>query len=285
MYAITGITGQVGGAAADSLLAAGQAVRAVLRDPHKGQPWQTKGCALAIARLDDVAAMTAAMRDVQGVFVLLPPLFDPRPGFPEVRALIEALLAAISAAQPPKVVLLSTIGAQAKQPNLLNQLGLAEQAFATLPMPVTYLRAGWFIENALWDVAAARQDGVLRSFLQPLDKPVPMVATRDIGALVAELLQEPWSGHRVVELEGPRRITPHQLAAAFADALGRPVRAEAVPRESWLELFRGQGMAHPLPRAQMLDGFNEGWITFESGAVRRGATALDTVIDELIRRG
>jgi NAD(P)H dehydrogenase (quinone) len=285
MYAITGITGQVGGAAADSLLAAGQAVRAVLRDQRKGQAWQAKGCALAIAEIDDVAAMTAALREVQGVFVLLPPLFDPSPGFPEVRALIDALLAAIRAANPPKVVLLSTIGAQARQPNLLNQLGLAEQAFATLPMPVTYLRAAWFIENALWDVAAARQEGVLRSFLQPLNKPVPMVATRDIGALVAELLQETWSGQRVVELEGPRRVTPNQLAAAFADALGRPVRAEAVPRESWLELFRAQGMANPLPRLQMLDGFNEGWIAFESDAVRRGPTKLETVIGELIQRG
>jgi uncharacterized protein YbjT (DUF2867 family) len=285
MYAITGITGQVGGAAADSLLAAGQAVRAVLRDPRKGQAWQAKGCALAIAGIDDVAAMTAALHEVQGVFVLLPPLFDPSPGFPEVRALIEALLAAIRAANPPKVVLLSTIGAQARQSNLLNQLGMAEQAFAALPMPVTYLRAAWFIENALWDVAAAREEGVLRSFLQPLNKPVPMVATRDIGALVAELLQETWSGQRVVELEGPQRVTPNQLAAAFANALGRPVCAEAVPRGSWLELFRAQGMAHPLPRMQMLDGFNEGWIAFESDAVRRGTTKLETVIGELIQRG
>jgi uncharacterized protein YbjT (DUF2867 family) len=152
-------------------------------------------------------------------------------------------------------------------------------------MPVTYLRAAWFIENALWDVAAARQEGVLRSFLQPLNNPVPMVATRDIGALVAELLQETWSGQRVVELEGPQWVTPNQLAAAFADALGRSVRAEAVPRESWLELFRAQGMAHPLPRVQMLDGFNEGWIAFESDSVRRGTTKLEKVIGELIPRG
>jgi NAD(P)H dehydrogenase (quinone) len=36
MYAITGITGQVGGALARYLLAAKQGVRAVLRDPAQG---------------------------------------------------------------------------------------------------------------------------------------------------------------------------------------------------------------------------------------------------------
>ena len=40
------------------------------------------------------------------------------------------------------------------------------------------------------------------SFLQPLDKPVPMVATADIGREAAKLLQESWTGRRVVELEG-----------------------------------------------------------------------------------
>jgi hypothetical protein len=43
------------------------------------------------------------------------------------------------------------------------------------------------------------------------------------------------------------------------------VRIDAVPRESWGALFRSQGMRNPIPRIQMLDGFNEGWIVFEGG--------------------
>ncbi len=34
-------------------------------------------------------------------------------------------------------------------------------------------------------------------------------------------------------------------------------------------IFRAHGMRDPIPRIQMLDGFNEGWIKFE-----RGGTAL-----------
>ncbi len=117
-----------------------------------------------------------------------------------------------------------------------------------------------------------------------LDKPVPMVATADIGCLAAELLQEKWKGHRVVELEGLSPVTPKEIAATFARLLGRPVRVEAVPRETWGPLFKSQGMKNPEPRVQMLDGFNEGWIKFEGkdGGVRKGKVELETVLRSLI---
>ena len=262
-------------------------VRGVMRGAAKGAAWKERGCEIALAEMNDAAALTAAFTRVNGVFVLLPSNFDPMPGFPEVRAIITALTTAIEAAKPPKVVCLSTIGAQATQPNLLNQLGLAEQALGTLPVPICFLRAAWFMENAAWDVAPARDLGVVPSFLQPLDKPVPMIATTDIGHLAAALLQETWTGCRVVELEGPRRITPNQIAETFAKILGRPVRMEAVPRDAWEGLFASQGTKNPTPRAQMLDGFNEGWIEFENGeqGSLKGQTEIETVLRQLVARG
>jgi NAD(P)H dehydrogenase (quinone) len=282
MYAVTGITGQVGGAVARALLSDGRPVRAVVRDAAKATAWRALGCDVALADLADEAAVTEAFRGVEAVFLLPPPIFDPEPGFPEIRTLVAGLRRALVAARPQRLVCLSTIGAQAAQPNLLNQLGLVEQALRDLPMPVAFLRPAWFMENALWDVAAARA-GTIQSFLQPLDKPVPMVATADIGRLAATLLQENWTGQRVVELEGPRRVSPKQLAAAFARVLGHPVAAEIVPRDSWETLFRDQGMRNPAPRAQMIDGFNEGWIEYE-GTSHVGETELDAVVAELVRR-
>lgn len=286
MYAITGITGKVGGTLARSLLAAKLPVRAVARDAGKGRAWAGLGCEVAIADMTDAAALAAAFEGAEGVFILPPPEFDPAPGFPEARAVIDAVGAALEAARPGKAVCLSTIGAQATQPNLLTQRTLLEQALGALPLPVAFLRPGWFLDNAEWDVASARDDGVVSSFLQPLDKPVPMVATDDVGRAAARLLQESWSGTRIVELEGPRRVTPQDIAATFARILGRPVRAEAVPRETWSALFRAQGTKDPVPRIQMLDGFNEGWIAFEGGAgsVVKGETDLETVLRRLVRQ-
>lgn len=160
-----------------------------------------------------------------------------------------------------------------------------EQELGSLPMPIAFLRAGWFIENAAWDVEPARTAGVIPSFLQPLDKPVPMVATTDVGRVAASMLQQQWSGKRIVELEGPRRITPNDLANAFSRLLGKDVRMETAPRDTWEALFESQGMKNPTPRIQMLDGFNEGWIEFERpDQTIKGTVALETVLHSLIER-
>ena len=285
MFAITGITGQVGGAVARALIDNGQRVRAVVRNAEKGAAWARKGCEVAVADLYDAAALKKAFAGVQGVFFLLPPVFDPSPDFSEARRVIAAVREALEVARPSKVVSLSTIGAQALQPNLLQQHQLQEKSLGTLPLPITFLRAAWFMENATWDVAPARTTGVIPSFLYPLDKPVPMVATEDIGRVAAELLQETWQGRRVVELEGAR-LSPNDIAAAFGRVLEREVRMEAVPRATWEALFKSQGMKNPVPRAQMLDGFNEGWIDFEGDAssTRKGTVSLDTVLQTLIAR-
>jgi NAD(P)H dehydrogenase (quinone) len=286
MYAITGVTGQVGGAVARTLMEAGCPVRAVVRDARKGASWTERGCALALADINDAAALTAAFAGVEGVFVLLPSSFDPTPGFPETRAIVTALRTALVAARPGRVVCLSTIGAQAERPNLLSQLGIMEAELGALPLPVTLLRPAWYMENAAWDIAPARQSGVVPSFLQPLDKKFPMIATADVGRVAAELVQQTWSGRRIVELEGPRRVSPNEIAAALAAILERPVRMEAVPRATWAALFRAQGMKDPTPRMQMLDGFNEGWIEFEGGKAqsRKGKVELATVLEELVAR-
>ena len=124
---------------------------------------------------------------------------------------------------------------------------------------------------------------MLRSFLQPADRAFPMVATRDSGALAAELIQQDWQGKRVVQLEGPSRMSPQDLAQAFATVLERPIRIEIVPRADWEATFRAQGMRYPLPRIRMLDGFNEGWIELQGGRnqVRKGTTPLVEVIAEI----
>jgi uncharacterized protein YbjT (DUF2867 family) len=285
MFAITGITGKVGAAVARSLLSADQSVRAVVRDRSKGTAWAQLGCDIAVADQSDTKALTAAFEGTTGVFVVVPPVFDPAPGFPEAMGFINSLLAALASAKPAKVVALSTIGADAPQPNLLNALSRMEQALGNLPMPVTFLRAAWFMENAAWDIASAKS-GLIQSYLQPLDRPVPMVSADDVGRAAAALLQERWEGKRVVELEGPQRVSPDALAAAFAKALGTPVRAEVVQRNRWEAIFRAQGMKNPTPRMQMIDGFNAGWIDFpDRGAhARKGSISIDQAIATLVQR-
>jgi uncharacterized protein YbjT (DUF2867 family) len=285
MYAITGITGQVGGAVAENLLAEGKQVRAVVRNAGKGKAWAQRGCEVALAEMNDPDALTEAFAGAKGVFVLLPPIFDPSPGFPEAREAIESIRRALVAAMPARVVCLSTIGGQVERPNLLNQLHWMEKAIGDLQLAITFLRPAWFMENCAWDIAPARELGVIPSFLQPLEKPVPMVATSDVGKVAAELLLSSETPG-VVELEGPESISPNRIAAAFGQLLGKEVRTQIVPRDTWESLFRAQGMKNPGPRMQMLDGFNEGWIEFEGAETnsRKGTTTLDVVLRSLMEQ-
>jgi len=134
------------------------------------------------------------------------------------------------------------------------------------------------MENAAYDVIAARETGVINSFLQPLDKAIPMMATADIGVLAAQLLQQQWTGRRVVELEGPHRVSPNDIAQALADILQRDVSVQLVPRDTWEPMFREQGAKNPLPRMRMIDGFNEGWICFEGNDEEKGQKPTTTVV-------
>jgi NAD(P)H dehydrogenase (quinone) len=283
MFVITGVTGKVGGQVASTLLAQGHKVRAVVRTVAKGEEWAAKGCEVFIANIDDATALTEAFRGAEGVFLMTPPNYDPEPGFPDTERNATAIREALETAQPEKVVYLSTVGAHIVEFNLLNNSGMTEAMLRTVSVPVAFLRAAWFMENASWDVASAKT-GVVHSFLQPLDHKIPMIATQDIAQTAVELLGETWQGVRVVELEAHERYSAADVAAAFASALGTPVRTEIVPRASWEELFRSQGTIYPLPRIRMIDGFNEGWIDFEGAThtVLKARTELSAVIRSLV---
>lgn len=164
MYAITGITGQVGGELARTLLAADESVRAVVHDVKKGQEWAALGCEVALAEMEDASALADGFTGATAVFILPPSEFDPEPGYPEARAVINNIVEALRAAKPRRVVCLSTIGADAKQDNLLSQRGVMEAALRELQIPLTILRPAWYIDNAAWDVASACDTGLIQIY-------------------------------------------------------------------------------------------------------------------------
>ncbi|SDR33726.1 Uncharacterized conserved protein YbjT, contains NAD(P)-binding and DUF2867 domains [Paraburkholderia fungorum] len=291
MYAITGVTGQVGGAAARALLDAGHAVRAVLRDESKAAQWVERGAEVAIASFEDADALTAAFRDTAGVFVMIAPNFAPQPGYPNAHTAAAVLTEALTKARPQRIAALSSIGAQRESGlGLITQVHILEEALAALAdstsIPTAILRPALFMENSLWDIAPSRETGVMPAFLHPVDRKFPMVATADIGRVIAQTLEQSWQGRRVIEIEGPQRYTQQEIAALLGGVLGRAVRAQAVPRDQWDALFQAQGTAWPTPRIEMIDALNSGWIDFEDGVNERvtGATSYQTVLAELAGR-
>ncbi len=112
MFAITAVTGKVGGTTARALINAGHKVRAIVRDRAKGAEWERLGAEVAVATFDDADVLTRAFEGTEGVFVMASPNFAPDPGFPGARKDAAAQAAAIQRARPGKVVMLSSIGGQ-----------------------------------------------------------------------------------------------------------------------------------------------------------------------------
>ena len=110
MFAIMGITGHVGSAAAKALLEQGKSVRAIVRDTEKAKTWADRGAEIAVADYGDAGALKSAFTNVEGVFVMIPPYFAPEKDFPEARAVVAALHQALAEAKPPKAVYLSSVG-------------------------------------------------------------------------------------------------------------------------------------------------------------------------------
>jgi NAD(P)H dehydrogenase (quinone) len=281
-YAITGISGHVGGPAAEKLLADGHRLRAVVRSEAKAAVWRTRGAEIALAALDDADALSRAFAGVDGAFLMTPTWFEADDMFAENRKALAALGKAIASAGPAKLVLLSSIGAHLPRgTGAILKLHEMEEAFAGLQATAS-VRAAWFMENFTGMLPYVKESGLFPSMLAPLERAHPMVATADIGAVVACLLTEDWRGRRVIELEGPHRYAPRDVAAAFAAVLGRKVEARVQPQSEWDATYRSWGLT---PRsaeamAEMVQGFNSGLIRFEGNGAERatGGTTLETVL-------
>lgn len=263
MFFVAGITGQTGGATARALLSQGRAVRALTRDPRTAAGWAGPGVDVRQGDLRDPAALTAALDGVEGAYLMLPPVLAPAPGFPEAMAIITSLTEALGQAPPPRVVALSSVGSeQASRLGGITATHLLEQALAGLPSPAAFVRAGSFLENYTHALGPAAATGRFDTFLTPATRPVPMVATADIGNQAAHLLTSDWTGRRVIELGS--RISPDDLAQAMGQVLGRPVQAHSIPREQWAAVLEAQGIppGRTGPFEEMEDGFNSGWIDF-----------------------
>src|ERR1700689_1871978 len=287
MFAILGITGKVGGATAQALLAAGKKVRGIVRDKSKAAHLAKQGVELVTGDVSDTESLVKAMQGGEGVFVMNPPNFAPKPGFPEAKASLSNIHAALAKATPPKAVYLSSIGAQHDRGlGLITQSHMLEEIMGKLPIANAFIRAAWFLENYQWDVQSARETGQIDAYLEPATREFPMVATQDVGELTAKALLESWKGNRVLELEGPERYSPLEAGKAFSKILGREVNVRPIPRSQWQEKFVAQGIPADCTgaRIEMVEGFNSGLIDFEGDDAEHcmGKLAIEQVIKSLI---
>lgn len=113
-----------------------------------------------------------------------------------------------------------------------------EQVLKQAGLPTTMLRACLFMEE-FWK--RYTRPAILKgtfSFAVPPDRPLHLITTKDMGRVAAYVIKHRSSYvGREIELAGDR-LTPQQMAEAFAQAQGKPVAYKEIPPWIFLLLFR-----------------------------------------------
>ncbi len=287
MFAILGATGQTGGAALAAALAAGHAVRAIVREPSRAAALAKKGANLAKADLDDVEALTAAFAGADAVYVLNPVPHAAEDVFAAAAKNGATIADAIRRAGVPHVVALSSSGAHRTEgTGIVRALHDFEQALRGAAASLTFIRATEFMENWGSVLGIAAEHGILPSMRQPLDAAGETVSAVDVGRQAAAELTRPHDdGLRIVNVKGPAEYSPEDAAAALGDLLGKPVMAVATPREEWEPglVAAGLSASHARELAGLYDAMNAGRAGFEEvGETRRGSVTLKQALAGLL---
>ncbi|HEY3666969.1 MAG TPA: NmrA family NAD(P)-binding protein [Polyangiaceae bacterium] len=284
MFVITGATGHTGSVAAETLLALGKQVRVVVRDAAKAKALAERGAEVVTADLSDEAALTRAFQGADGVFMLSPPDVTLKDFLGDRKKLTDGLARVAKAAKVKHVVLLSSIGSQHEAgTGMIRSTHAAELALRATGLPVTFVRAGYFVENWAAVLQPVQQDGALPSFIAAAQA-IPMVASHDIGKTIAQALLDGPRGTRVIELAGPVEATPNDVAAALSKILGKPVKVAEAPLSAVVPTFTSFGFSQNVAELfrEMYEGLANGKVSWQGGTeLVRGTTSLEDTLRAL----
>lgn len=262
---VTGASGNVGGAVARSLLAAGFDVRAAGTTPDELEKTLPDADAVRLD-LTDPSTFGAAVQGAAAVFLVRPPAIA-RVG-PTLNALVDVAVEAGVA----HVVFSSVTGADT---NRVVPHHRVETHLRAAPVDWTILRPGFFAQNL---ADAYRTDIVEdgRIHLPAGNGQAAFIDARDIGDVVAVVLADP-DTHRGAgyTLTGPEALDFDQVAAVLTVALDRTITYQPATVLRYARHLHRRG----LPVAQILVQ------TLLHTGLRRGqAEAVDPTTERLLGR-
>ena len=263
MYVVTGSTGNTGRVIVEKLLAKGKKVRAVGRSAERLQPLVQKGAEAFVGSTNDGSAMLRAFQGAQAAYVLVPPDY----GADNFRAYQnetgKTYASAIRQAGVTFIVNLSSVGAQLSEgAGPISGLHDVEQHLNELKgVNVVHLRPGFFMENLLFGLDLIRKQNINGSALRG-DLPIPMIATRDVAEVAAQLLLSlNFSGHSTRELLGQRELSMQEATRIIGKAIGKEgLSYVQFPYEQAEQAMRGMGLSRDVAHSltEMDHALNEG---------------------------
>jgi uncharacterized protein YbjT (DUF2867 family) len=258
-------------------------VRVVLRDASKEPQWSLLGAEVVLADFTDLRALSRAFFGADSVYIISPPEYASNDLFEQAEVIACNLSEVVGNSHLEKVVALSSIGAnRTSGTGWIAMNRKLETCLSQTGVPVTFLRAAYFMEN--WGpLLQTATHGELPSFLAPLSRKIPMIAAEDIGRIAADALCEDWRNVRIIELEGPARYSPEDVANSLSRVLSKMVTPIELSENSWRKALFNAGFSDIALNGfiEMTKGLNSGHISFADDKNidhRTGSVLLDTAI-------
>ena len=288
MYVITGATGNTGSVITEKLLAKGEKVRVVGRDAKRLERFTQKGAEPFVADATDANALTKAFSGAKAVYAMIPPNIAAS----DVRAYQEQvsddLAAAITKNGIKHAVVLSSFGADKPDRTgpVVGLHTLEKKLDGIAGLNALYLRAGYFMENLLPQLGVIQSFGMLAGPVRS-DLPLPMIATRDIGAVAAEaLLKLDFTGKHPRELQGPRDVSYNEVAKIVGAAIGKPdLKYQQMPATQLKPALMQMGMSSSMADLllEMAEALNSGYMKMlePRSPANSTPTKLETFVAEV----
>lgn len=223
---VTGGTGKTGRRIADRLLARGIEVRIGSRSAIVPFDWHND------------ATWAAALDGIDAVYLA----FYPDLTVPGTDTLLGRFATFAKDHDVQRLVLLSGRGEEGAR--------ACELAVTTAGLPVTVVRASWFMQNFS---EGPFLDFVLNGTiaLPAGNAEEPFVDADDIADVAVAALTQDGHAGEVYEVTGPVAITFAEAAAALSNATDRTIRYEDIPHEAFVDGLRETGL--PTDYVDLLD--------------------------------
>jgi uncharacterized protein YbjT (DUF2867 family) len=249
MIVVTTPTGKIGSELVPRLLAAGESVRVIARDPTKLSPELRGKVDVVQGSIDDPKVVSTAFEGVDAVFLVVPFPFSADDVVTHYMGFMRPAVDAIKRLAVKRLVHVSGL-------RLTPALAGGNSSLATAVHKVIEdsgceYRALWcagFMENLLGQIDSLKNQGAFFQAARP-DVKLPLVSTRDIAATAARLLLDrSWSGRGGVGVMGPEDLSYNDMAVIMSEVLGTPIRFRQVPVDAFKAQFIRAGGSDAVAR-------------------------------------
>ncbi|QEC75209.1 NmrA family NAD(P)-binding protein [Mucilaginibacter ginsenosidivorax] len=282
----TGSLGNIARPLVKKLIAAGHEVTVIsTKEDRKGEI-ETLGAKAAIGSIRDEAFLTEAFSDADAVYIMMPPSMGPINMIENIADAGQAYANAVKAAGVTRVVMLSSVGADAAEgTGPVQGVHRVERILEKLDgVKVTILRSGFFYINFLRDIPLIKSKGIFGNNYNGHDQ-LTLTHPEDLSTAIAEELQSVGNGVEVKYVVSDIS-TGDEIAAIFGQAIGKPELVwTVIPDEQLKQGMLGGGLPSELAGliVEMGQGVRAGIITrdfFTNGARITGHIKLEQFAEE-----